>query len=363
MLTIVLRKRVYRLLSYIGLMIIFFQCSETENAYQPSYESKEGDKKIYKEINFFEEDSYLYNSLIENNTSLKYLSDFEVNKDNNSLLLLFRRGTVIELFDDKTMLLINSSGSGPGEMQFATKIKIRNSKIYILDRNLNKILKFDLNGKFIKDIVINSGLSRSFEISEDENIMIVNSIPFGLNPLVHVFDETGKQTDEIGTNKIIQPILEMTEHIPAFLINKNKINDDLVLTSILTGKSFIINLINEKVKAKFSIDNGPEWEAMVRFEKETKINANVNGFFRKIENVDFFSNGDILVSWGGPYKKTRTISVIFDSNGHFKNRIFGNKTLHFRPTLLSIQNDSTFWIYSRNNSFLGKAFIKEIDRY
>ena len=114
-------------------------------------------------------------------------------------------------------------------------------------------------------------------------------------------------------------------------------------------------LNSHQLTGQFSIQQGPEWDWMVNHEKK---NAQLGGFFDKVKNVDFFPTGNIIISWGGPFKKTKSISMIYSNEGAFLKRIFRNEALQFKPTHISIENDSTLWLYHSGAYLLTRTYLK-----
>lgn len=338
-----------------GILFMSLSCNEAKNEYLPTFETTGKEVRIEDSYNFFTSDSELSELLLENELKKSDLSDLYSISD-HKVLLLFRPGVIIELSDDgSSRVLIGSKGIGPGEFDLASKLKLRNNHIYILDRNSSKISKYDLEGNFIKDIILRIGLNRSFEVSSDGNIILFNFYSSNNASLLSTTNEDGKIVSEVGDINLITPILKEIENIPAFLIDKIPNSNFFLFTSVLTGDMFIYDISSSALISSFSIRRGPEWDAMVDFEKNLKKSNSQVGFFRKIEDVDFFPDGRILISWGGPFNEKRTISMIYNKNGTFSNRVFQSDSMWYRPTLISVDDDNYLWVYSRKNESLFKS--------
>lgn len=342
------------------IVCLFFtlcHCSKAENDNRLHLDLDKNFYELVTDNNIIDGDSRFIDFLVKNKININELSDILYNSNNDSLLLLFRNGFIVEYHDNENYdVIIQSSGSGPGEMRFAETFKIKDSKLYVLDFNLNKIIIFDLEGNHEKDIIIPKGVGRSFEIIDGDKILIINYSKFE-NGLFFVIDNEGNINERLGVNNVIHPIQNIVEGIPTFKINKNPHKDEIILSSEGTGESFIFDLNDNRITGEFSIQFGPEWERIVEAEKQAHQEG-LNGYFNKIQDVDFLPNSDIFVSWGGPFDGRNTVGMIFDSNGFFKKRILGNEIVKNMPDFLSIKNDSTFFIYSWADDYLGEVQLK-----
>jgi len=341
----------------VGLIFILASCTETVYDNRPHNDILKSDLKIVSEKNLIGENSILIDLLIDKNINLNELSDLYYSKHNESLFLLFRNGSVVEIKNDQEFeVLIRATGSGPGEMRHAESFKVTEKNIYILDYNLNKILIYDIYGNHEKDVIIAKGVGRSFEVLESGNILILNYSRID-NVLFYVFDESGTVIDNFGKNDFVHQIVDNVDGIPTLKVNKSNNSKDFIISSEATGEAIIFDMSNNTTREEFSIQFGPEWERIYEIEKEAHQNG-IYGYFNKINGIDFFSNNDMLVSWGGPISDKITIAMIFDSNGVFKNRIFGTHNIKNMADLISIKNDSTFYMYSWGDDFLGSVQIK-----
>ncbi len=308
---------------------------------------------ISSQDNLLSEESDLTKFLLDNRLNTRNISDIEYDDLSEKLYVLFRYGSLISISqDDQYEVLVNATGRGPGEMVNAENLKISENGIQVFDMNLNKVLTFSRSGQHVRDVVLKIGVGRSFGILKDANILAVNYSP-AESYLFFEYDTSGNLTNKLGDGRYVQSILKKVNRIPSLMIDVDKSRKNIVLSSEGTGEAFIYNVEKDSTVSSFSIQNGPEWDAVVEAEKE----ADDFGYFSKIEDIDFFPNGDIYVSWGGIYNEKRTIGMIFDKEGKFKYRIFSDGVMRNMPAYVSVVDDTSMYIYSWADNYLGKINI------
>ncbi|NGP90079.1 6-bladed beta-propeller [Fodinibius halophilus] len=347
-------KKISYLIYFLITIILFCQCQTTEYR-EPVNTFHQGDRVIKGSVNFLADTTQFTSFLIENSLSTRDLDDIAV--DDKSALLLFSSGHLVRLNNNGSpKMLIDAQGRGPGEFLFPNVIKVRNGKIFILDFEQSKIAKFDLLGNHLSDIRLRLGLANDFEILPDSSIVILNDVPQRYEGnLFIVFNQNGKKIDAFGNNKILQPILNKTDHIPFFSMNLFQ-SKNIILTSGLTGKSFLFSLRKKEKLSEFSIQQGPEWEKMQEDEKIMQKTSNLGkSFTEKVRDINYLQNGTIIKSWGGPFKGKKTVGMMFNKRGHFAGRIFGNTWLQHPPNSLAVENDSTIWVYSQGDELLSRV--------
>lgn len=342
--------------SVIGIFFLFVGCEKYEQLDIPVTNMPHDDVPaiyISSQENLLNEESDLTKFLLENRLNTRNISDIVYDDFSKNLYVLFRHGCLISVSQNRKFeVVVNTTGRGPGEMVDAETLKISDEGIHIFDINLNKILTFSRSGKNLRDVVLTVGVGRSFGILDDGSIVTVNYSPFESH-LFFEYDSSGTLTNKLGDGRFVQSILKKVNRIPSLNIDVDNSRKNIILSSEGTGEAFIYNVERDTLVSSFSIQNGPEWDAVIEAEKK----ADDIGYFSKIEDIDIFPNGDIYVSWGGIYNEKRTVGMIFSNNGSFKYRIFSDGVMRNMPASVSVVDDTSMYVYSWADNYLGKINI------
>ncbi|MBN1466388.1 hypothetical protein JXA02_11535, partial [candidate division KSB1 bacterium] len=270
--------------------------------------------------------------------------------DYGEILIISQAGTPSRFFA--------SYGQGPAEMTSPSILQVRNRKLYVLDRGTNKIVLYDLDGEWIKDIVIRDVLALSFDVDEGGNIYIPRLVPHFLGnediPLLHVYSPDGILLTALAQNAIVQKDLLNIPTTPLICLTKEC---NIVLGLNIQGIFYLLSSSGELTQ-RFDIRGGAEWRESRQFQRVLdKQFGHGNSWRNRVENLALDSRGEIYATFGGKFKRERTLAMIFNERGEFVGRLFGNDELPFAPTCFQLANDSTVWIYSHEKEYLGVCKI------
>ncbi|MBN1561421.1 6-bladed beta-propeller [candidate division KSB1 bacterium] len=271
--------------------------------------------------------------------------------DYGEILIMNEAGTPQRFFE--------SYGQGPGEMISPTVIKVRDQTLYVLDSGSNKFVLFDLDGTWMKDIVIHDILVTAFAVDDEGLIYIPRLVPRFLGngemALLHVYNEEGDLLKALAQNSVVQNDLLNIPTTPLICLAKDA---DIVLGLNIQGVFYLFTREGE-FRQRFHIRRGAEWRESVRFQRALdKQFGHGNSWRNRVENMSVDSRGTIYATFGGEFKKQRTLALIYDDRGQFIGRLFGNAGLPFAPTCFQLATDSTAWIYSREQEFLGMCKMR-----
>lgn len=120
---------------------------------------------------------------------------------------------------------IRTIGRGPGEYMFLEDANLKQDTILIFDRSLQKMLYYNLNGKFLKEKIFNSYHSIPFTILEDNHLAFYMATPAHSleNSEIIVTDSEGRTL----TQFIPRPDLKKEQgrfHIPHYFATNQKGN-------------------------------------------------------------------------------------------------------------------------------------------
>jgi len=149
--------------SIIAFFLLFSGCSSKEDESEKlNYEEKitDGIKTIYNsakpsftEINYNFKTKCIISAENENDSILLFKSIERVKMDSKkNIYVLDLKGFQVVKFDSKGNHIksFGSQGNGPGEFLDPYDMEIRNDTLYVADNGLKKVLRFDIDGKFIK---------------------------------------------------------------------------------------------------------------------------------------------------------------------------------------------------------------------
>jgi len=335
-------------------LFIFISCDKSN--YRPGNKFLYSDMVISSSKHFLKEETD-FSVYIEETISVFSKIEALTVADSENLFLLSTFGEIIKINNKgKPLLKIESYGQGPGEMMMPLDIKVRNNKLYIMDIGNNKIVIYNLSGSWLNDVVIHDVNLKTFEVNSNENI-IVPVLSFLKNskiPLFIIYNDKGEVVDKISKNNFIkEDIIQTPPRLLLFLTP----NSYLLLVFEIQGVFYLFNFEGELV-SKFDIHGGPEWKQSVEFEKRLEKNSKYGKSWpHRVENVSFDSNGNIYATWGGNFKGQKSIIMIYDSEGCFVGRLYGNEDFPYAPTCFELENDSTAWIYSREMYTFAKCKI------
>lgn len=119
---------------------------------------------------------------------------------NNRLYLADNLNQILQVGPDMDLLgFINKTGKGPGEFTEITDMSIVNDSLYMYDRGQAKILVYDLDNNFIREV----GLTEAggFNMAVDHQSRIFLSTPNSSHPVTK-FSANGDQIRAFGNNTV-----------------------------------------------------------------------------------------------------------------------------------------------------------------
>ncbi len=349
------------LLINLTLLTLFFSCDQN-----PQYEKKQpgnkamaGDMILADSENLLDDETKLSRYIEETESVFSRLDKIEFDKNSKTVFLLSTQGEIIKIDQHGNPLLkIKTHGKGPGEMTLPMEIKVRNNKLYVLDNGSNKVLIFDLFGKWEKDVVFHDLLALTFEV-DSSGLIIIPKIFFqkeSSEPLFIFFNEQGQVVREISKNSYIDEDVVATPMRPILSMTPNS---NLLLTFKIQGRFYLFNLNGELLQT-FSIQGGPEWTQSEEQEKELAKDPILGGHSwpHRVVDISFNSCGNIFASWGGKFRGRNSIIMIYDREGHFIGRLFGNDQFPYPPTCFTLENDSIAWLHSSEKYMFARCKIQ-----
>lgn len=157
-------------------------------------------------------------SLGRNNIFLKWCESFDA--EGEFYYFLDSKYSIIFKVEKKTGKLIktiSSKGQGPFEIQHANYFRVRNGKIFVLDRGFNGIKIFDTSGKGINEIRIPLVLGDATIDVNEKNEIFIGRIDRENNALVAVYDVKGEKLRSIipthSGRKVNELDMELYYHI------------------------------------------------------------------------------------------------------------------------------------------------------
>lgn len=132
--------------------------------------------------------------LARNNVFLKFCDFFDV--ENGFFYFLDRHFSVVFKVEQETGKLvktISSRGQGPNELQTPVSFRVRNKKIFVLDKGFNGVKIFDTEGNTINEFKMDFVIgNRSIDVDYKEEIFLGRADRKN-NSMVQVFDINGKK--------------------------------------------------------------------------------------------------------------------------------------------------------------------------
>ncbi len=130
----------------------------------------------------------------ENEVFFKACGDFDI--DGNYLYMyewtmgyLFK----IDMETGKLVKTIASRGQGPGELDFAVKLDVKNGKIFVADQNYRGIKVFTTDGALVKEFKIKGYMWDIGITVDDKEHIYLGKFDFENKTMVSVYDNTGKK--------------------------------------------------------------------------------------------------------------------------------------------------------------------------
>jgi len=339
--------------------IITLSCAKKVNNpnKQPGNDTLAGDLVIDESKFFLSGESKLSEYIEETESVFSSFRKIEIEKTSKNVFLLSNYGEIYKMdINGNPLFKIQAHGQGPGEMAFPIDIKVRNKKLYVQDEENNKILIFDLNGNWIKDVVIHDLVVQSFEVDRESHLIIpkVERKKNSDTPLFVFYNDEGQVVHKISKNSDLE---EDFSTIPIRPILSLSPNFNLLLTFKIQGRFYLFAPDGALLQI-FSIQGGPEWSQSVERQKIIDKETNGRSWPWRVENVGFDSHGNIYATWGGSFKDKKSIVMIYNQHGNFIGRLFGNDWFPFPPTCFAIESDSIFWIHSFEKFLLARVKIQ-----
>ena len=143
----------------------------------------------------------LANIIEKSNLFIKTMEDIEW-IDNSLYLLDSDNGQIIEisLTSGNQLRIISRKGQGPNELMSPCRIRVRNQKIFVLDKGNRALKIFDLSGNFIgqfKPLAFgNPYFYRSFDVDQNDEIYFPE-VNGSKGTLVGVYSLSGEKKSDI----------------------------------------------------------------------------------------------------------------------------------------------------------------------
>jgi len=249
-------------------------------------------------------------TLIDNGIYCKLIQDIEY--DSGSLYLLDSQLCLVFVVDLKTGKLIRTlfrRGQGPNELMMPMSIKVRNSKVFVLDQGFNGIKICDIEGKPVKEFKTSGMIGRRNIDVNDKNEIFAAEYNSQNNTYVTVYTWQGEKKHslvKIGSgNK-----LDLQRSSYKVLIDSE-------------GNILLLFPVLRELK-KFSPNGEMLWETRIKNKLLDKKDADEDGvkvtdkgaIHTKISVFDFIitKSNNIIIghAYGG---------CIIDKNGNFTNLI------------------------------------------
>lgn len=132
------------------------------------------------------------------NVFLKMCLDFDA-ADGYFYFLDTRFGMIfkVEEKSGKLVKTLSGKGQGPFELIAAERIRVKNKKVFILDRGFNGIKVFDLEGNGLKEIKFNHGVGRAtFDVNQKDEIFL-GRIDMEIGTFVSVYNLNGERVQSL----------------------------------------------------------------------------------------------------------------------------------------------------------------------
>ncbi len=179
-----MKQRNLLFLSIIVIFLLISGCtSKEEKTINLNYEEKitNGIKTIYNsaepsvtEINYNFKTTCVISAENENDSILLFKSIERIKIDSKkNIYVLDLKGFQVVKFDSRGNHIksFGNQGTGPGEFLDPYDMEIRNDTLYVADNGLKKVLRFDIDGKFINDIIPPKGMPQFLSAVPNGNYM------------------------------------------------------------------------------------------------------------------------------------------------------------------------------------------------
>lgn len=235
--------------------------------------------------------------LTRNNVFLKFCDFFDV--DGDFYYFLDRHFSVVFKVKKDTGELvktISSKGQGPRELQDAVYMRLRNNKLFILDRGFNGIKIFDTAGNIINefklDVVVGE---RSMDVNGKEEIFLGRA-DSDTNSMVQVFDINGKKLRSLIPLKEIKGIAKL-DKTWYYTIRLDK-----------DGNIYVLYYLDRKLE-KYDKEGKLLWEKPIKnklldqYPDDTKVKGGSKGQVytnnQRVFGIDVTPNGNVIVAHAG----------------------------------------------------------------
>ena len=197
---------------------------------------------------------------VETQFSVNYETDIDdifikeitsLKEDNKGhVYILDKSETKVYIFD-KNMKLIQkfgNKGNGPGEMQDPYNLLIMDNHIYISDAALKKNLKFNLNGKFIKDIIPKNGQlpQSSKNVSNDKFVAILWNFYEEDKKLFMKYEVTllNKEFEKLKTLNSITKEYDPKNYDSEDFVTRFTVSDNEIFVAEIDESNYKINIFD-----------------------------------------------------------------------------------------------------------------------
>lgn len=319
----------------IGLILVLFILLDSHTSYGSQSRSNSSGQESSK-YQFVNE----WGSKGSGNGQFLRPHDLEFNSDNTRLYVVDRDGNRIQVFDKNGEFLFKFGEKGGKEGQFSVPYGIdvdSNGNVWVADRGNHRIQKFDSDGNFILKFG-NSGKSPSSEPGKFDNPRHLEVDKEVKN--VYVADSKNNRIQQFDINgKFIKAIGEFGKSEGQFNLPTTVEIDSM-------GNFFVNERGNERIQ-KFDSN----WNLILMWGSKGSSNTQ----FCHMEHLvlDEFDNVYVTDPQSDPGCSMKPRVLKFDSNGSFITKFgsYGTEPGQFRdPEHLAIDNNGNVYVSDRKNN-------------
>ncbi len=197
------------LLTFSLIIFLFFSCSETSDAWKGRVVMEDGIRKVYHDdpavspkhqgvLQELYELSAVESSIDSNRIFARPISG--VFDSNGNIYVADMKGNFVRKFSKENRFLksFGSKGHAPGEFLKIVDVALdKEDKLYVLDGDLRKVVKFDTAGTVINTFACKELMPSSFIVDSHNNILITSFFPTEENYYVYKYSSAGRLLDKL----------------------------------------------------------------------------------------------------------------------------------------------------------------------
>ncbi|MCC5906909.1 MAG: 6-bladed beta-propeller [Balneolaceae bacterium] len=223
----------------------------------------------------------------------------------NRLYLADNSPQVLQVDSDLNLIeLINKTGQGPGEFTGVTDISVVNDSLYFYDRQQAKILVYDIDNIFIREV----GLPEAggFNMAVDHHGRIFLSTPSRTNPIT-MYSANGEKIQGFGNNTVGSDSFQYRRNSRFLFIH----NDQLIAIAMSEPELEIYSLEGEFIsKAEIAPTEIEELIERAKRENEGAGEQPVSFLSLIYHTATIYNDSIYLIEAKRPNENTNT----YDSN-------------------------------------------------